>query len=331
MSSTRTDGPKEKRRPRASVVIVNWNTRDLILQCVASIKRAEPKLPLQIVVVDNGSADGSADAIAAEHPDVTLVRSLENLGFARGNNLGFRHAEGEYIVLLNSDTIVLDGAISRLVEYLDEHADVGVVGGQQLDGDGNFCPSGNWFPSLWTDLSIVVGLHKHRWWFLEHKLPLARLWFQTETGDVDWVGGSFVAVRRRVLDEVSVLPEEFFMYGEDVEWCWRIKHAGWRIAYVHGAPIIHLENRSADLLFKSQKPHRTLDGFFTFAHRHRHPLEWRFSWMALATYWMLMAARHRVRGRLRRDPQATELSRVLTSYAWRHVEQVLGRVSPIGN
>jgi hypothetical protein len=330
-SSSTSAGPEQKVKPRASVVVVNWNTRELILQCVASIKKAEPELLLKIVVVDNGSSDGSADAVEAAHPDVCLVRSGENLGFAKGNNLGFRHAEGDYVVLLNSDTIVLDGAISRLVQYLDEHSDVGVVGGQQLDGTGRFSPSGNWFPSIWTDLSVVTGLHRFRFWFLDKKLPLAKLWFQTDTGEVDWVGGSFVAVRRRVLDEVGNLPEEFFMYGEDVEWCWRIRDAGWRIAYVHGAPIVHLENRSADQLFKSQKGHRLLDGFFTFAYRHRNPIEWRFSWLALAAYWTAMSARFAVRGALRGDASAGEQARVLRSYAWRHVEQVLGRVAPIGN
>jgi GT2 family glycosyltransferase len=296
-------------RPRASLVIVNWNTRDLILQCVASVKSAEPTLPLKIIVVDNASSDGSADAIAAHHPDVCLVRSGENLGFAKGNNLGFRHADGEYIVLLNSDTIVLPGAISRLLRYLDDHADVGLAGGHQLDAQGRFAPSGSRFPSIWIDLSVVVGLHRLRYWFLDNQLPVTRLWFETRTGDVDWVSGSFAAVRRCILDEVSALPEEFFMYGEDVEWCWRIRHAGWRIAYVHGTPIIHLENRSTDKLFKTEKPHRLLDGFFTFAYRHRNPVGWRVSWMALASYWLLMSVRFSAKAALG-NPDGGERARI---------------------
>jgi GT2 family glycosyltransferase len=322
----------ENSRPalaKASVVIVNWNTRELVLQCVDSIK-CSTALPLQIVVVDNGSHDGSADALAAAHPDVTLVRAGENLGFARGNNLGFRHAHGEHLVLLNSDTIVLPGAIDALVRYLDAHPDVGAAGGQQLDGNRQFSPSGNWFPNVWIDLSVVVGLHRLRWWLINHRVPIARLWGRLETGDVDWLSGSFVAVRRRVVDEVGPLPEEFFMYGEDLEWGWRMKQAGWRRVYVHGSPIIHLENRSAEKLFKSEKPHRLLDGFYTFARRHRNPVGWRVAWLALAAYWGALSLRWELRGRSGTDMAARSTARALRSYARRHLDQLLGRVPPIG-
>ncbi len=318
-------------KPRASIVVVNWNTRALLLQCVQSLEETTRDFPVEIVVVDNGSTDGSADALAARHPNVTLVRSDENLGFSRGNNLGFRHATSDVFILLNSDTIVLPNAIRALVEYLDAHPDAGAVGGQQLDADCVYRPTGNWFPSFWVDLSVVVGLHRHRWWLLERNSPLARLWFRPDTGDVDWLAGSFMAVRRRVIDEVGPLPEEFFMYGEDIEWAWRMKEAGWRRVYLHGAPIIHLKNRSADLLFKNDKPHRVLDGFFTFAARHRNPVEWRASWLLLASYWTAIAARWELRGRLRGNDEMRATARNIRSYAKRLVDQVLGRVPPIAS
>jgi GT2 family glycosyltransferase len=331
MSDARTDGSSFSRTghdetPKASIIVVNWNTRELLLQCLRSIRECTPDVSIQIVVVDNASTDRSADAVAAQYPDVTLVRSTENLGFARGNNLGFDSAVGDYLVLLNSDTIVLSGAIQRLVEYLDQHPDVGAAGGMQLNAKGEFSPSGNWFPNMWTDLSVVVGLHRYRWWFLKRRHSLARLWFQTETGDVDWLSGSFVAVRRDVINEVGPLPAEFFMYGEDVEWGWRMKEAGWRRVYVHGAPIIHLENRSAEQLFGEERAKKMLDGFYTFARRHRNGIGWRISWLALACYWISMAAK----ARLSKGRETRSTARALCSYARRHLDQALGRVPPIG-
>jgi GT2 family glycosyltransferase len=281
----------------------------------------------QVVVVDNASGDGSAEALAAGHPDVTLVRSAENLGFARATNIGFTHATGEFLVLLNSDTIVLPGALEALVDHLRRHPDVGAVGGMQLDAERNFHPSGNWFPSAWVDLSVVVGLHRLRWWFLERGHPLARLWFETKTGDVDWLSGSFMAVRRQVVEEVGPLPEEFFLYGEDLEWCWRMKQAGWRRVYLHGTPIVHLESRSAALRADSQR--RMLDGFSAFARRHRNPLGWRVCWLALAAYWTALALRWGVRARLGRDASAGATARSLRGHARRHIDHVLGRIPAI--
>jgi GT2 family glycosyltransferase len=312
--------------PRASVVVVNRNTRELLLQCLRSIRDSTPDLALQIVVVDNGSSDGSADAVGVQHPDVTLVRSADNLGFARGNNLGFAHAAGRYIVLLNSDTMVLPGAIQALLAELDRRPEVGIVGGQQLDERRRFVPTGCWFPSLGRDLAAATGLYSLRWWMLDHRLPLTGCWFAIETREVDWLGASFVAVRRDVIDQVGGLPEEFFMYGEDVEWCWRIKQAGWRVLYLHGAPIIHLEGRSANLLFKHDKGQRLLDGFWRFARAHRHPVGWRVGWLALATYWSVMAARWAVRARLRKDEESRAIAASLRSYVRRHLDQVLGRI-----
>src|SRR4028119_745890 len=158
--SSRGESAANSIAPRVSVVIVNWNTRELTSHCIATLKETLENLPAEIIVVDNDSADGSADYIAAEHPDVCLVRSKENLGFARGNNLGFEYARGEYLVLLNSDTIVLPGAVQRLVEYLDEHPELAAVGGEHRNNEREFVPEGYRFPSLWIDLSIAAGLYK---------------------------------------------------------------------------------------------------------------------------------------------------------------------------
>lgn len=316
--------------PRVSVVIVTWNTRELTAHCIATLKETLEDLPAEIIVVDNASADGSAEYIAAEHPDVCLVRSPENLGFARGNNLGFRYAHGEYLVLLNSDTVVLPGAVQRLVEYLDAHRGVSAVGGQHLDGEGNFLPTGLMFPTLWSDLSVAIGLNKFGPWLLKRNLMLARLWYVVETQEVDWFGNSFVAVRREVLEQVGPLPDEFFLYGEDIEWYWRMQEAGLRVAYVHGAPIVHLENKSSNQLYKNNDKHyRFLDAFYIFAARHRNPLSWRLGWLAKALHWSALGVRWYLRGRLRNDEDALRQAQWLRSFARYHIDQVTGKVAPI--
>jgi GT2 family glycosyltransferase len=320
----------EESAPRVSVVIVNWNTRELTARCIDTLKKSVEGLATQIIVVDNNSSDGSADYIAERHPDVCLVRSGENLGFARGNNLGFGYARGEYLVLLNSDTVVLEGAVQRLVEYLDAHADVAAVGGEHLNGEGEFVPSGLHFPTLWSDLSVAAGLNKFGPLLIKKNKTLARLWYVTETQDVDWLSNSFVAVRRQVLERVGPLPDEFFLYGEDIEWYWRMREAGLRVAFVGGAPIIHLENQSSNQLYKNNDKHyRYLDAFHVFAARHRNPVSWRLGWLAMALHWGALGARAYVRGRLSKDEDALRQARWLRAFARYHIDQVVGKVAPI--
>jgi GT2 family glycosyltransferase len=314
--------------PRVSIVIVTWNTRELTAQCIDNLKATLEELPAEVIVVDNDSTDGTADYIAAHHPDVILVRSEENLGFARGNNLGFKYAHGEYLVLLNSDTIVLPGAVQRLVGYLDEHPEVVAVGGEHCNGEREFVPEGFRFPSLWIDLSIAAGLYKFGPWLLKRRSRLARLWYTWDTEEVDWLGNSFVAVRREVLDQVGPLPDEFFLYGEDVEWYWRMRQAGLRVAYVHGAPIVHLENKSSNQLYRSDKPYHFLHASYVFAARHRNPLGWRIGWLAKALHWGAQGIRWHVRGLLKKDEAALEQARWLRSFARHHLDQVTGRVPP---
>lgn len=316
--------------PRVSVVIVNWNTRELTSHCIVTLKETLEGLPAEIIVVDNDSADGSADYIAEHHQDICLVRSTENLGFARGNNLGFKYAHGEYLVLLNSDTIVLAGAVQRLVEYLDAHPDVSAVGGQHLNGEGDFVPTGLFFPTLWSDLSVAAGLNKFGPWMLKKNLRLASVWYAVETQPVDWLSNSFVAVRREVLTQVGPLPDEFFLYGEDIEWYWRMREAGLRVCYVHGAPIVHLENKSSNQLYQNNAKHyRYLDAFHVFAARHRNPVSWRLGWVAKALHWGALGTRDYLRGRLTKNEDALRRAHWLRSFARYHIDQVVGKVAPI--
>jgi GT2 family glycosyltransferase len=298
---------------RISIVIVNWNTRDLLLQCLASLRTCNLLGDCEVIVVDNGSKDDSVAAARAQFPEVNLIESGENLGFARGNNLGFEHANGRYVVLLNSDTIVLPGAVEALADYLDAHPKVGAVGGAQLDADGNLAPNGGWFPGLKHDLFIAFGLL----WLEQHGVPLRPNLFRTR--ECDWVAGSFVCVRREVIEQTGGLPPEFFMYGEDIEWCWRIRDAGWQIAFVAGKPIIHLEGQSARKLYRTDKAIRILDSAIVFALNHRPELTWRLSTLALAGHWYGTALLQKARAYYRGSPTDGVTEQTL-AYARRYFE-----------
>jgi GT2 family glycosyltransferase len=310
--------------PRVSIIILSWNTRSDTLACLSSLKGSLGSYPAEIIVLDNGSQDGSADAIAEAHPDVVLERSPINLGFAKGVNAGLRRASGHYAALLNSDTLVNAGAVQELVSYLDDHGDVGVAGGKHLDNDGQHVPSAYRFPTLLHDLSHASGWHQ-----LAQRHPVLRPYGRA-TGLVDWLSGSFLVMRREVIEQAGPMPEEFFVYGEDVEWFWRVREAGWKAAYVDGAGVRHLESRSAVQLFGAAKSLRILDGLHTFARRHRSAIGWRLGWAARAGFWGLLSARWELVSRLGSDERAAGRSRLLGSYAWRHVEHLLGRVTPHG-
>lgn len=308
-----------------TVVVVSWNTRDVTLRCLETLRASLHDVPAQVVVVDNGSSDGSADAIAAAYPDVRLLRSDTNKGFAGGVNHGLSVVATDYVVLLNSDAVVLEGAVQHLVEELSRHPDVAIVGGRQFDPDGRFVPTGHRFPSILHDLATAPGIHQIGRLLLDRGGSAAGLFFATQPQDVDWLSYAFVAFRSRVVDEVGMLPEEFFMYGEDIEWCWRVRRHGWRIRYAGGPGIVHEGGRSSESLPSHDRHLRILDALFVFAQRHRNPLAWRIGWLLR---WAFL----RTRALLRRGRFAVGWSRtaradtpLLDACARRARDQLTGR------
>jgi GT2 family glycosyltransferase len=311
--------------PRVSVIIVSWNTRDLTLRCLDSLEAAFGDEPVEIVVVDNASADGSASAIAERHPDVGLLRNTDNVGFARGVNAGLREVAGDYVVLLNSDAELLPGAVQHLIRHLDQHPEVGMAGGRQVDEQGRFVPAAHRFPCLWHDLATAPGIHQLGSLLLRRpNSRLARRVFITEERDVDWVSGAFVACRRSAVDAVGPLPEEFFVYGEDVEWCWRFHELGWRITYAGGPGIVHHGGRSADQLAGDDRWLRVLDALYVFARQHRRGASWRAGWVARSAFLWLRVLRRTAGGRRAPDPEVA----VLAQAARRCWSQATGRFQP---
>ncbi len=228
-----------------TIVVVSWNVRELLRACLAAIGRGRGELALQVVVVDNASADGSAEMVAADFPWVELVASAQNAGFPAGNNLGLARARGRHVLLLNPDTEVVGDALSTLVAYLDAHPDVGVVGPQLLNADGTVQSSRRRFPTPATAFFTASWLQPfapRR--VLDHYYVRDRP--DDETSDVDWVVGAAMMVRQSVVQQVGPLDAAYFMYSEELDWCRRIRDAGWRVVYLPAARVVHHVGKSSE-------------------------------------------------------------------------------------
>ena len=219
-----------------SVIIVNRNTRQLLEDCLKAVY-AQDHPGLEVLVVDNGSTDGSNEMIQAKFSTVRLVKNARNEGFARPNNVAMAMATGRYLFLLNSDTVVKPGAIETLASFLDAHPEVGACGPRLVYPDGRLQKSVRGFPSLWT--------HCCDMFFLDKAFP--RVFGRGEqadfdydrTQDVDHVMAAAFLVRREVLATTGPLDERFSIYYNDMDWCYRMKESGWRISYVHNAEVVH--------------------------------------------------------------------------------------------
>lgn len=230
-----------------SIIIVSWNVADLLEACLDSILRSSAILAgwkVEIIVVDSASSDGTPAHIRARYPQVKLIEQAENLGFVRCNNIGLNHAKGRFLMLLNPDTEILDDALIRLCDYLDQHPEVGIVGPHTLNTDGSTQSTRRRFPTL------AIGFLESTW--LQPHAPQAILdhYYVNDQSDeavyeVDWVQGSAMLVRREVYDQVGGLDEGFQMYSEELDWCRRAKDAGWRVVYLGTAHIIHHGGRSS--------------------------------------------------------------------------------------
>jgi GT2 family glycosyltransferase len=249
-----------------SIVIVNWNGRALLEDCLASIERevrgrtGQGRLTTETLVVDQASTDGSADAVRARYPFAEVIELPRNVGFAAGNNAGLRRAEGRHCALLNNDTVVLPGALERCVGYLDANPSVGVVGPQLLDPDGSKQNSIHSVPNLVSEIVPKAVLETIAPWRYpskryEHPGPVV----------VEAVLGACLVVRRAVLDEVGPMPEDYFMFLEETDWCWRIRRAGYKVVHLPDARVIHVHGATSKKRLPAEtriEYHRSLYHFF---------------------------------------------------------------------
>jgi len=224
-----------------SIVIVNWNTKDLLIQCLKSLKWTLQRLEMEVFVVDNGSTDGSKEAVRAEFPEVVLIDNPLNLGFAKANNQAMRLLKGKYALLLNPDTQVKEGAIETLKAFMDHHPEAGVVGPQLLNGEGSKQNSIANFPSLATELLNKSFLR----WLFPGRFPGKERTY-SDPIEVDSVIGACMMVRRETMEQVGLLDEGYFLFLEETDWCFRMKKAGWKVFHYPRAELYHFQGKSAE-------------------------------------------------------------------------------------
>lgn len=228
-----------------SIVTVNYNVRQFLENALTSIGRALEGIDGEVIVVDNASRDNSVAMVRKTFPWVHVIANEENVGFARANNQALRVAKGKYILLINPDSIVQEDTFRVMIQYLDAHPEVGLAGCKVLNPDGTFqLPCRRSFPTPWVAFTKMFGLSA--------LFPSSRLFGQynltylspDETYPVDAVSGSFMMVRREVYEKIGGLDESYFMYGEDLDWCYRVRQAGYTVAYVHETSVIHFKGES---------------------------------------------------------------------------------------
>ena len=240
-----------------SIVIVSWNVRDLLRRCLHSIvtgARPNPDegvfqidgLEVEILVVDNASTDGSAEMVCDHFPQVCLVANDENRGFTTANNQGLTVSQGRYVLLLNPDTEIVDDALATMTGYMQANSEAGALGPRLLNTDGSPQSSRRRFPTFST--ALVESTVVQEWW---DDNRILRRYYMADTADdvvqrVDWVSGACLLVRRQAYEQVGGLDEGFFMYSEELDWCRRIKSAGWEIVYLPTATVLHHEGKSSE-------------------------------------------------------------------------------------
>lgn len=217
-----------------SVIIISYKEKDLLRKCLRSVLASKTSFLFEVIVIDSASLDGTVEMVRAEFPNVKLLDNQINLGFSKGNNVAIKQATGRLILLLNADTEINPETLDLSVKYMDEHPQVGAMGCKVLLPSGKLDPSARRkFPNPLNSFYRLFGLKRLSDYNIEAPID--------QEMEVDAIMGAYFMTRKSVIDQVGVLDEDFFMYGEDLDWCWRIKDAGFKIMYYPAAQITHFK------------------------------------------------------------------------------------------
>ncbi len=227
-------------KPTVAVIVVSYNTADLLRECLKSALQENQSFPLDVCVVDNQSEDGSPEMVQREFPQVRLLANPDNRGFAAANNQAYEQLTNDYVVLLNPDAELQEGAVARIVAFMEEHPDCGLCGGRLLNSDGSTAPSARRFPSALNNFLILSGLSDR---FKQHPF-LGRADYggfdHGSVKEVDWVPGTFTVIRSAMLRQIGFFDERYFMYYEETDLCLRANKNGWKVVYFPGAEVKHI-------------------------------------------------------------------------------------------
>lgn len=227
-----------------SIIIVSYNTREKTLSCISSVLENSGQVSLEVIVVDNQSSDGSSEAIRAKFPEVLVVDSPKNGGFAYGNAIGFEQATGRYMLVLNPDTVLGSGVLAECCTWMDNNKEAGILGPKILNEDGTHQPSMIRFMTLRQCFFMIFLTGKHHSRLSSFGDPRYAAFDQNDEQRPDAIMGAFMFARRSMVDEIGGLDRRFFMYGEEVEWCWRARKSGWEIVYQPRIEIMHIGGAS---------------------------------------------------------------------------------------
>lgn len=300
--------------PAICVVVVNWNTRELLRACLESLVRFPASESTEVRVVDNGSEDGSVEMLRSDFPNVILHEPGANLGFSAANNLAMRETAAEVVVLLNPDAEVMEGTLDRVVAA----ARAGYTAAPRLlNSDGSLQHSCFRFPGLLTDWLEALYLHLILPRGVRGRLLLGGHWAHDEERTVDWAIGACLAVTRAALEKAGLLPEEYFIFGEDQEWCWRLARAGYPVRYLPDARVIHHGNQAGAQLEPAWRIRKTHEGQDRYLADHHPGLRGRLIRLGRMTGYRV---RSLILGLLGRGDEAK---------VYRHILQVL-RTAPKG-
>ncbi len=292
---------------RVSVIVVTWNSLEMTAACLESLFANLGSVAADVIVVDNASADGSAAELPRRFPALRVIANSTNLGFATANNQALRSARGDYFLLLNSDTLVRGDVIARSLRYLDEHPRVGVMGCRVLNTDGTLQLSCSREPDLVNIALLTSGLDRLPWprWLGRYQM---RHWTRDDERDVDVVSGCYMLVRRSALDEVGLLDESFFFFGEETDWCQRFRARGWAVRFAPVGEIVHHGSASAVKLEEGRSLLLT-DALCRLQRKHHGVLPALAMWLLLFAFNVSRAAGYALRALALRRPEDAQRAR----------------------
>ena len=329
-----TMNPDESHACDISLILVSFNTREVLRESLQSVEREKGDFNIEIFVVDNNSKDGSVEMVEAEFPHVKVLRSQVNLGFGAANNLALEIAQGRYVVLLNSDAFLCPGSLQIAVGHMDGDPSVGLAGGRLVGRDFSLQPSARMFPTILSDLLVLTGM--------AHKFPKSRFFGRfdrtwadpLQPAEVDWVPGAFSIIRRDALRKVGFFDPDFFLYSEEVDLCRRIQQAGFKIMYWPDIVVIHIGGESSRQIKTlemssagAQLVRWRMRSTLLYYRKHHGSAAWRAKILELALY-RLTALRNSFSSDPRRQERVLKnrnLARLMHQ-AWEDTEG--GRVSP---
>lgn len=236
-----------------SIIIVCWKVKNLLKKCLESIYHETKNIKFEVFVIDNDSQDGTDEMVKKNFPRIKLIVNYKNVGFARANNQAIQEAKGDFVLLLNPDTEIIENALEKMVSFMKKNQEVGIAGCQLLNPDGTIQPSARKLPDLLSHIIILLKLHN----FLPHLKSIKNYymlnWPHNQVKEVDQIMGAFFLIRYEVIRKIGLLDNNFFIWYEEVDYCQRVKKAGWKVIYTPEAHIIHKKGKSFEQQFPIKK------------------------------------------------------------------------------